>query len=56
MQSWKTTITGVIGAIALVVGNLLQAGTVDPRTIIIAVIVAVMGVLAKDFNVTGTGK
>ena len=56
MNSWKTTLTGVLGAVALVVGNLLQSGTVDPKTIIIAVIVAALGVLAKDFNVSGPSK
>lgn len=56
MKNWKTTLAGVIGAIALSLQSAFATGTVDGKTVITAAIVAAFGFLAKDFNVTGTGK
>jgi len=56
MKNWKTTVAGLVGAIALALQAELSTGTIDGKTIVTAVIVAALGFLAKDFNVTGTGK
>jgi lysozyme family protein len=55
-KNWKTTLVGAVMG-ALIVGlQLIQTGTTDLKTIAVAVAVALLGALAKDFNVTGTGK
>jgi hypothetical protein len=56
MKNWYTTLAGCIGAVAQVVYSLLSQGTVDMKTILSAVGLAVLGFLAKDFNVTGGTK
>jgi hypothetical protein len=53
MKNWKTTIAGAVLAAALVVINLYQTGTVDLKSLIIAGAIALIGALAKDYNVTG---
>jgi hypothetical protein len=53
MKNWKTTIVGVIGAAGLAVFQLISTGSLDPKTLIIAAVVAGMGLLAKDHDVTG---
>jgi hypothetical protein len=53
MRSWKTTITGIIGAVATALYPLLTTGKLDPQALITAAIIAVVGVLAKDYNVSG---
>jgi hypothetical protein len=53
----KTTILGIIGAIWLTIQPLISTGTFDFskdwKNIIGAVIVALLGYFAKDYNVTG---
>ena len=56
MKSWKTTLAGVLGAGVLTAQTVVQTGTVDTRTIIISSFLAMLGFLAKDKGVTGTGK
>lgn len=56
MKNWKTTLIGALIAGATVALDLLQKGTVDTKTIIIAVGFTVLGIFAKDFNVSGTAK
>jgi len=53
MKSWKTTIAGLIGAVATALYPLLIQGKLDPQALITAAIIAILGVLAKDFNVSG---
>ncbi len=53
MKNWRTTITGLLSAAGLVVVNLIQTGTVDPKTLAIAAALAILGALAKDAQVTG---
>ena len=53
MKSWKSTLAGCVGAAVNLVLPLIQTGTVDTKTIIISVILAVLGFLAKDFDVSG---
>lgn len=56
MKNWKTTVVGAVGAAALALQSLFATGEVDAKTALTAAIVAILGFLAKDFNVTGTGK
>ena len=56
MKNWKTTAAGLIGAIALTLQDLFATGNVDGKTIVSAIVIAAIGYLSKDFNVTGTGK
>lgn len=55
MKNYKTTLVGVVGAIASVAYPLLTKGNVEVAEIIRAVVIAAVGFLAKDFNVTGAG-
>lgn len=54
MRNWKTTVIGVIGAIANALVTLLQTGTIDAKTAIISCAIAALGVVSKDFNVSHT--
>ena len=56
MKNWMTTVVGVVGAIAQVAYSMLATGVVDTKTWITACVTAALGVLAKDFNVTGGSK
>lgn len=53
MKNWKTTLVGAAIAGALVTLTALQTGSVDLRTALIAGGIALLGVVSKDFNVTG---
>ena len=52
MKSWRTTIAGCAGAALLVLEQLLRQGVLEPKTLILAAAIAIIGALAKDFNVT----
>jgi hypothetical protein len=54
MMSWKTTLVGCVGAALNALLPLLKTGSVDAQTLITSVAMALLGYLAKDFNVTGT--
>lgn len=56
MKNWKTTAAGAVGAAAITLQSLFTNGEVDIKTAITAVIVAILGYLAKDAGVTGAGK
>lgn len=51
--SWKTTLFGVLAAIAVVVISLVSAGKVTVEEIVIAVCLAIAGYFQKDKDVTG---
>lgn len=57
MKNYKTTVLGLIGAIWLAIQPLIATGTFslsrDWKNLVGAAIVAAMGFLVKDFNVTG---
>ena len=53
MKNWKTTLTGIIGACATWLITYLSTGTVDVKTLTIGLVLVVLGVLSKDFDVTG---
>ena len=54
MKSWKTTLVGCLGAALNAALPLLKTGSIDAQTLITSVAMALLGYLAKDFNVTGT--
>lgn len=56
MKNWKTTLLGLIGAVAQVVIPLIQTGTLTWKEIGFAALTAAFGYFAKDFDQTGTTK
>lgn len=54
MRNWKTTVTGVVGALAVLVNSL--TGHQIPTEAIVAVVLFVVGFFAKDAGVSGTEK
>jgi hypothetical protein len=56
MKNWKTTILGILGAIAVVVYPIIANGEFKWESVGIAAFVAAMGYLAKDHDVTGGTK
>lgn len=54
MKSWKTTLVGAVLAGLTVLQGYLENHEVKPITIIVAVVIAVLGYLMKDFDQTGT--
>ena len=54
LKNWVTTAIGIIGAVVLVLNNLITKGALDDQTIILAVSTAVLGAVSKSFNVSGT--
>jgi hypothetical protein len=51
--SWKTTLIGAILAIVIAVQPLITTGKIDWKAVGIAALVALLGYVAKDSNVTG---
>lgn len=56
MKNWKTTLFGAISAAAIAGQAVYANGSVDLKTALAAIAVAVFGYLVKDAGVTGTGK
>ena len=56
MKSWKTTILGLIGAVAVMVYPIVADGEFKWESVGIAAFVAAMGYFAKDKDVTGGTK
>lgn len=56
MKNWKTTATGCVGAAAYAAAAYLQGGSFAVKDMIISVAIAVLGFLAKDFNITGSAE
>jgi hypothetical protein len=59
MRSWKTTLSGLVSSAAALVLALSQAGIVMPKwlpvvaTFLMAGGMASLGIVGKDFNVSG---
>lgn len=53
--SWRTSLTGYVLAAWIAVEPLIKSDRIDWGMVALAALVAVMGRLAKDHNVTGTG-
>ena len=54
LKNWVTTAIGIIGAVVLVLNDLISRGALNDQTIILAVSTAVLGAVSKSFNVSGT--
>lgn len=46
MSNWKTTVTGVVGALALLLNSL--TGVTIPQDAIVALVLFLIGLFAKD--------
>lgn len=46
--SWKTTLGGIVGAVAIAITPVIQTGTIDKKALIMAAAVGLLGWLAKD--------
>ena len=51
--SWRTTLTGYLGAIALGVLPVIETGTFELRDLVLPAVVALLSRVAKDAGVTG---
>ncbi len=49
-ENWKTTLIGILGALAAAVGPVLQSGQTDSASLGTAAAIGVLGLLAKDHN------
>jgi hypothetical protein len=56
MKNWKTTLTGIIGAIAVALIPILQTGKFEPKDLVMPIVIAILGAVAKDYDTTGAGK
>jgi len=53
MKSWKTTIVGAILAAIVAIQPIVETGVIDWKKVALAALIAVMGYVAKDADVTG---
>lgn len=53
MKNWKTTVTAIVGAIASLVGHFGFDINTEAQMAIVTVTMLIIGLLAKDSNVTG---
>jgi hypothetical protein len=53
MKNWKTTAMGILGGCLTWLVAYLQTGRLEPKEIATGVVIAGIGVFAKDLNVTG---
>lgn len=56
MKNWKTTLFGAVAAAAVAAQSVYATGSVDLKTALVAIGMAVFGYLVKDAGVTGAGK
>lgn len=56
MKNWKTTIAGLLTAVALPTLQMISTGTTDTKTIGLSIGIAFIGWFAKDAGVSGTEK
>ncbi len=55
MKNWKTTLTGLISAIAVSLIPVIQGHGFELESIAIGVALGVLGFIAKDYDTTGVG-
>jgi len=51
--SYKTTIIGIILAVFVAIQPILESGSINWKSLILAALIAALSYLAKDNNVTG---
>lgn len=53
MKNWKTTLIGAFGGAFVAIQPLLQTGVVDWKQVGLGFVIALLGLVSKDFNKTG---
>lgn len=56
VTSWKTTVVGAVLALIIAIQPLISTGTIDWKQVIVAALIAILGYVAKDRDVTGGTK
>jgi len=56
MKNWKTTIAGLLTAVALPTLEMISNGSTNTKTIGLSIGIAFIGWFAKDAGVSGTEK
>tara|TARA_R110000868_G_scaffold33407_1_gene121316 strand:+ start:192 stop:362 length:171 start_codon:yes stop_codon:yes gene_type:complete len=56
MKNWKTTVAGLLTAVALPTLQMISTGTTNTHTIGLSIGIAFIGWFAKDAGVSGTEK
>ena len=56
MKNWKTTVAGLLTAVALPTLELISNGTTNGKTLGLSIGIAFIGWFAKDAGVSGTEK
>jgi hypothetical protein len=54
MVNWKTTLSGVIGGVVILVNKYFDLGL--PQDVVIAVVIGVVALFMKDYDTTGNGR
>lgn len=54
IKNWKTTLAGLLTAVALPTIEMISKGSTDGKTIGLSIGIAFIGWFAKDAGVTGT--
>ena len=52
-KSWKSTLVGALLAAVIAIQPILETGAIDWKRVILAGLVALLGYVVKDGNVTG---
>lgn len=55
MKNWKTTLAGMIGAVATALIPVVQGHGFELEYLAIAAVLAVLGCVSKDYDTTGAG-
>jgi hypothetical protein len=53
MKSWKTTVLGAVIAAIVAIQPIISTGNVDWKAVGLAALIAALGFVAKDSNVSG---
>ena len=56
MKNWRTTLLGILLAVAVAIQPYTMTGVFEWKQMIIPALIALLGYFAKDAGVTGTGK
>jgi hypothetical protein len=56
-KNWKTSLIGIVGGVLISVADGLSNGTIQftLKGVLTGIVVAALGLLAKDFTTTGIG-
>lgn len=53
MKNWKTTLIGVLLGVGTFLEPIINTGHIDVAKTILGALMVALGIVAKDFNVTG---